>query len=83
MKLRTEQAESSPILSIDDLGDQIVAAAGRIAAANCQWLLLVAEFDRCGGCAQYGLASTAQWLGWACGLSHRTAVEHVLRAHPG
>jgi hypothetical protein len=27
--------------------------------------------------AKYGLAATAQWLGWACGLSHRTAVEHV------
>jgi hypothetical protein len=82
-----EQDESGSPLSVDDLGDRIVAAAGRIAAATSQWLLLVAEFDRREGYARYGLASTAQWLGWACELSHRTAVEHVrvargLAAHP-
>jgi hypothetical protein len=51
--------------------------AGRLAAATCRWLLLVAQFDACGGCAAFGLAFTARWLGHYCGLAHRTAVEHV------
>jgi uncharacterized heparinase superfamily protein len=51
--------------------------AGRLAAATCRWLLLVADFDARDGCARFGLASTAAWLSHACGLSRRTAVEHV------
>jgi hypothetical protein len=73
--------------SLDELGSQIVAVAGRLAAATCRWLLMVAEFDARDGCARFGLASTARWLSHACGLSHRTALEHVrvaraLVAHP-
>jgi hypothetical protein len=64
-------------LSVDELGSQIVALAGRLAAATCRWLLLVAQFDAREGCAVFGLASTARWLGHYCGLAHRTAVEHV------
>ena len=64
-------------LSVDELGSQIVALAGRLAAATCRWLLLVAQFDAREGCAVFGLASTARWLGYYCGLAHRTAVEHV------
>jgi hypothetical protein len=50
-------------------------------------LLLVAEFDAREGYLSFGLASTAQWLSHACGIAHRTAVEHVrvarsLRAYP-
>lgn len=62
---------------VDELGSRIVAAAGRLAAATCAWLLLVAEFDRRDGFVHYGLASTAQWLTHACGIAPRTAVEHV------
>jgi len=40
-------------------------------------LLLVADFDARDGCARFGLTSTAAWLSHACGLSRRTAVEHV------
>ncbi len=64
-------------LSIDDLGSRIVGLAGRLASATCRWLLLVAEFDARDGCARFGLASTARWLAHYCGLSRRTAVEHV------
>jgi hypothetical protein len=79
--------DSPQLASIDELGEQIVAAAGRLAAATCRWLLLIAEFDARDGYAPYGLASTAQWLSWACGIAHRTAVEHVrvargLTTHP-
>ena len=70
-------ARPDDALSADELGSQIVALAGRLAAATCRWLLLVAQFDACEGCAAFGLASTARWLGHYCGLAHRTAVEHV------
>ena len=64
-----------------------MALAGRVAAATCRWLLLVAEFDARDGADRYGLASTARWLSHHCGISHRTAQEHVrvartLAAHP-
>jgi len=71
-----DSARPTEALSVDELGSQIVALAARLAAATCRWLL-VARFDACEGCAAFGLASTARWLGHYCGLAHRTAVEHV------
>jgi hypothetical protein len=72
---------------VEELGSRIVGLAGRLAAATCRWLLLVADFDARDGCGRYGLASTVRWLTHYCGLSKRTAVEHVrvaraLRAAP-
>lgn len=64
-------------LGIEELGSRIVGLAGRVAAATSRWLMMVAQFDARGGCATFGLASTAHWLTHACGISHRTAVEHV------
>src|SRR5665213_3494043 len=69
--------DSSPAVSVDELGKQIVDLAGRLAAATSRWLVLVAEFDARQGHLQFGLASTAQWLTHACGIAHRTAVEHI------
>ena len=74
-------------LSVDALGARIVDGAGRLSASTCRWLLLVAQFDARQGYLTFGLASTAQWLSHACGIAHRTAVEHVrvaraLRQHP-
>lgn len=72
---------------VDELGARIVALSGRLAAATCRWLLLVAEFDAAEGYRRFGLISTGRWLGHACGLSDRTATDHVrvaraLAAHP-
>ena len=64
-------------LSVDELGSRIVGMAGRLAAATCHWLRLVAEFDAREGCARFGLGTTARWLAHHCGIAHRTAVEHV------
>lgn len=64
-------------LSVDQLGSRIVGLAGRLAAATCRWLLLVAAFDARDGAVNFGLPSTARWLSHCCGVSHRTAVEHV------
>jgi len=70
-------ARPDDAFSVDELGHRSSPLAGRLAAATCRWLLLVAQFDACGGCAAFGLASTARWLGHYCGLAHSTAVEHV------
>ena len=70
-------AVSPVVLSLDELGRQIVDVAGRLTAAMSRWLLLVAQFDARQGYLTFGLASTAQWLSHACGIAHRTAVEHV------
>jgi hypothetical protein len=51
--------------------------SGRLAAATCRWLLLIADFDRRQGYARFGLYSTARWLSHHCGTARRTAVEHV------
>lgn len=72
---------------VDRLGARIVALSGRVAAATCRWLLLVGEFDAAEGHRRFGLISTARWLGHTCGLSDRTAADHVrvaraLAAHP-
>src|SRR5882762_3522040 len=78
--MTTNQSSCTAVVSatdIDDLGSQIVGLAGRLAAAMCRWLLLVAEFDARDGAARFGLASTARWLSYACGLSRRTAIDHV------
>jgi hypothetical protein len=64
-------------LNLDELGSRIVGMAGRLAAATCRWLLLVAAFDARDGCAEFGLASTARWLSHYRGLSRRTGIEHV------
>jgi hypothetical protein len=73
--------------TLDELGECIIDLSGRLAAAMCRWLLLVAEFDAREGYLVFGLASTAQWLSHSCGIVHRTAVEHVrvarsLRCYP-
>ncbi len=69
-----------PALTVDELGSRIVGMSGRLASAMCRWLLLVAAFDARDGAAKFCLASTARWLGHYCGLSARTAREHVRAA---
>ena len=65
------------VLDLDQLGSRIVGLAGRLAAATCRWLLLVARFDAEQGFAPHGLGSTARWLSHYCGMSRRTATDHV------
>ena len=54
-----------------------MALSGRIASATCRWLLLVADFDAADGAHAYGLPTTSRWLSYACGISARTARDHV------
>src|SRR5882762_11829464 len=74
---QSASAVSVSASDIDELGSRIVGMAGRLAAAMCRWLLLVAEFDARDGAAKFGLPSTSGWLSYACGLSRRTAIDHV------
>jgi hypothetical protein len=63
--------------ALDDLASKIVAGAGQVSAQICRWLLLVAKFDAADAAFIFGLASTARWLSYSCGIAGRTAVEHV------
>ncbi|MDN5757501.1 MAG: 13E12 repeat family protein, partial [Tomitella sp.] len=63
-----------------DLGDierEICTLAAHIAAATARFLTLLDTFDRRGGWAGAGVLSCAHWLSWKCGMSMRTARDHV------
>ncbi len=64
-------------LTTERLEAQICAMAGRRAADECAWLLLIAEFDRREGWAVWECRSTAYWLSWHCGLSLVAGRERV------
>jgi hypothetical protein len=61
--------------SLAELKDELVAHAAHMSAGMCRYLELVGECERRGACD--GWDSTAEWLAWRCGLTRRTANEHV------
>ncbi len=68
-------------MSTPDLESELLGLAGHIAAAECRFLQLLAEFDDRGGWAGDGIRSCAHWLSWRAGMSLRTATEHLRVAH--
>src|SRR5438552_9923128 len=64
-------------MSLDRLEAEITELAGHLAAAECRWLLLIAEFDRRGGHEQWGCQTCAHWLSRHCGLDVRAGQERV------
>ena len=56
---------------------EISELAAHIHAATCRWLVLVGEYDRREGWAQWGCKSCAQWLSWRCSLAPSAAREQV------
>jgi len=56
---------------------EISELAAHIHAATCRWLVLVGEYDRREGWAQWGCKSCAQWLSWQCSLAPSAAREQV------
>jgi hypothetical protein len=69
----------------EEMGLRIQHQAALIAQATCEFLHLLADFDRREGSRWFvGLKSTAHWLGWACLMAAGTAREHlrVARALP-
>lgn len=56
---------------------QITSYAGRLAAAQARWLVWIGAYDRREGWQHWQAKSCAHWLNWRCGVSMRTAREHV------
>jgi hypothetical protein len=64
-------------IPLERLERQITELAAHINAATCRWLLLVGEFDRREGWAEWGCRSCVHWLSYRCGLSPSAARERV------
>src|SRR5882757_5620985 len=64
-------------LQTSELETELVALAGRVAAAQCRFLLLLAEFDAREGWGGPGIRSCVHWLSWRVGLSQRAGREQV------
>jgi uncharacterized protein DUF222/HNH endonuclease len=62
---------------MERLEAEICELAGHLAAATCQFLVLLAEFDAREGWADWGMSSCAAWLSWKCAVASGTAREHV------
>ncbi|MDQ3729071.1 MAG: 13E12 repeat family protein, partial [Actinomycetota bacterium] len=61
-----------------ELETEITTLHSRISAETCQWLLLVAEYDRREAYRKvWGARHMADWLSWHCGVGVRTAQEQV------
>ena len=67
--------------SLDALEAKITELWGYLNAATARFLALVAEFDREQAYVRHGLANTAQWLNWQCGIGANAAREKVRVAH--
>ena len=61
----------------EQLEAKITELWGYLNAATSRFLALVAEFDRTKGYERHGLANTAQWLNWQCGIGAVAAREKV------
>ncbi len=66
--------------ALDELEAEITEHWGYINAATYHFLCMIAEFDRRKGHERHGLASTAQWLNWQCGIQTATGREKVRTA---
>ena len=64
-------------LSTPGLESRLGRLAARIAAAECELLVLLAEFDARQGWGECGMRSAAHWLSWRTGLRLGVARERV------
>lgn len=74
-------AERLASVPTERLEAEICEFAALLAAADCHFLELIAEFDRRRGWESWGMASCAQWLSWKCALAAPAARERVRVAH--
>ena len=75
------EASTRQAMSLERLEAEITELAGQLAAGECRWLELVAEYDRRAGHETWGCRTIAHWLSWHCGLDMRSAREKVRVAH--
>jgi hypothetical protein len=64
-------------MPLEWLEREITELAAHINAATCRWLVLVGEFDRREGWADWGCRSCSHWLSYHCGLSPAAGREQV------
>jgi Domain of unknown function (DUF222)/HNH endonuclease len=64
-------------LPLEWLEREITELAAHINAATCRWLVLVGEFDRREGWADWGCKSCSHWLSYHGGLSPAAGREQV------
>lgn len=64
-------------LALSELEDRLCRLAARIAAAECEFLELLSEFDARQGWGASGMKSSAHWLSWRTGLRLGVARERV------
>jgi hypothetical protein len=62
---------------LDELESRITELWGYLNAATYRFLTLVAQFDREKAYERHGLANTAQWLNWQCGIGAVAGREKV------
>ncbi|MBQ7807119.1 MAG: HNH endonuclease, partial [Rhodococcus sp.] len=70
--LINEETQGSTRSDVEQLGSEICALAGQIAAATARFLTLLSKFDEDRGWTGPGLHSCAHWLSWKCGMSLHT-----------
>ena len=75
------EATTVESMPLERLEAEITELAGQLAAGECHWLRLVAEYDRRAGHETWGCRTIAHWLSWHCGLDMRSAREKVRVAH--
>ena len=64
-------------MPLERLEEEISSFAGRLASSTAMWLCWIAAYDDREGWAGWQAKSCAHWLNWRCGVSMRTAREHV------
>lgn len=75
--LLTTDAHALDELPMERLETEISSFAGRLASATAMWLCWIAAYDRRRGWEGWQAKSCSHWLNWRCGVSMRTAREHV------
>ena len=72
-------APNTPLaeLSLDQLESTMCSLAARIAANECEFLMLLAEYDEREGWGVWELRSAAHWLSTRCGMRLGAARERV------
>lgn len=64
-------------LTLEELESRMCPLAGRIAANECEFLVLLAEYDEREGWGAWELRSAAHWLSTRCGMRLGAARERV------
>lgn len=73
----TDPADAALELSNDEIEQRLCSLAGLIAATECEFLGLLAEFDLREAWGVWGMRSAAHWLSLRCGMRLGAARERV------